>query len=96
MRTCARCGNEIDPKLDIMRSSSCSRCRADLRSCLNCVFYKPGAHWDCRETIQEPVSDKEKANFCDFFRFRDSVPPKENKGTGKNAKEDFLKLFGSE
>ena len=27
----------------------------------------PGTRGDCRETSAEPQSDKERANFCDWF-----------------------------
>ena len=36
-------------------SSTCPSCGKDLKICLNCRFYSPGAHWDCSETIDELV-----------------------------------------
>jgi hypothetical protein len=30
-------------------------------------FLRPGSRGDCREAVSEPVSDKERANFCDWF-----------------------------
>jgi hypothetical protein len=96
MRICAHCGKEIDSQLEIMRSSSCLECGADLKTCTNCTFYSPGAHWDCHETISEPVREKGRSNFCDFFRFKDSAPGKAKGGAGDKAKDDFFKLFGAE
>jgi hypothetical protein len=63
---CYFCGAVIEEK--VYRGSVCPQCGRDLKSCVNCEFYSPGSHWDCRETISEPVKDKERANFCDFFR----------------------------
>ena len=51
----------------VSRSDVCPSCGADVRSCKNCRFYEPGAHYDCRENIDELVKDKERANFCGWF-----------------------------
>lgn len=64
-----------------------------------CAFYLPGAHWDCRETIDAQVQDKEKRNFCEWF----SPDPQYGKaGAGRpearsaadSAKSAFDSLFG--
>jgi hypothetical protein len=34
------------------------------------MFYDPGAHYDCHETVDEPVRDKERANFCGSFLYK--------------------------
>jgi hypothetical protein len=101
MKACARCGTELDPKLEVFRTTACASCRADLHCCINCNFYQKGAHWDCRETISEQVVDKERGNFCDFFRFAETRPGgKGNAGksgsgkSGAGARKDFNKLFG--
>ena len=63
---CKKCGKTIETK-EIFRTSSCPFCGADLHSCINCKFYAPGSHYDCHESVEEVVYDKEKANFCDYF-----------------------------
>jgi hypothetical protein len=96
MRKCHRCGTALDDKVEVFRASTCASCGADLRCCLNCRFYSPGAHWDCHETVDEQVIDKARANFCSWFRFRVSggqdAGPRGN-GPGKSH-EAFDKLFG--
>lgn len=72
-RRCARCGKELSLEGKPSRGSTCPGCGAYLRSCVNCVFYSPGRHNDCREPQAEHVGDKESANFCDYFRFREGV-----------------------
>ena len=68
---CWKCKKEID--LDkVFRTSECSFCHADLHCCKGCRFYMPGNHFDCKESDLEPVADKEKANFCDFFSAADN------------------------
>lgn len=63
---CKKCGKPI-LKTEIYRSSTCDDCGADLHSCVNCKFYAPGSHYDCHESVEELVKDKERANFCDYF-----------------------------
>ncbi len=63
---CKKCGKQI-LVTEIFRTTTCPDCGADLHSCVNCKFYSKNSHFDCRETIEEPVVDKERANFCDFY-----------------------------
>ncbi len=65
---CWKCGAEQDFSHSVYRSSTCASCGADLHSCRGCVFYEPGSHFDCHETVDELVADKERANFCEHFK----------------------------
>ena len=72
----------------------CPGCGKELKVCLNCRFYSPGSHWDCRETIDEPVTNKEKVNFCAYFVFKPSKTEQpDNKKQQDSAKNAFLNLF---
>ena len=64
---CTRCGREVEVAA-VSRRDTCPGCGADLRACVQCAFYAPGAYNDCREPQAERVLDKERANFCDHFR----------------------------
>jgi len=64
---CWYCGSPINDPDPIGRSLRCQDCGKDLRSCKNCRFFQSGARGGCRETSAEPQSDKERANFCDWF-----------------------------
>ncbi|MBU8912501.1 MAG: 60S ribosomal export protein NMD3 [Spirochaetales bacterium] len=68
MAACYKCGHELPARERIFRATLCESCGSDLRVCRNCGFYLPGAHWDCRETVPEAVREKDRANFCEFFR----------------------------
>ncbi len=81
MKSCHRCGNKLDGVDKISRTATCPHCGTYLHSCLNCAFYDPHAHNQCREPQSEYVLDREKANFCDFFTFRES------KANGKREEE---------
>ena len=65
---CWKCGAEQDFSHSVYRDSLCPSCGADLHSCRGCAFYAPGSHFDCHETVDEIVVEKERANFCDHFK----------------------------
>lgn len=95
MRICSRCQKALPDNLVVQRSTVCPFCGADLKTCLNCKFYSPQAHWQCLETIADPVRDKEKSNFCEFFCFSEQMKGLNLKTNKKKAREDFNKLFGA-
>lgn len=64
---CFSCGSDLTIKGKIYRTTVCPQCDADVHCCLNCDNYDTAAHNKCREPLAEWVSDREKANFCDFF-----------------------------
>ena len=65
---CWKCKKEISIEKPV-RSDECPLCHADLHVCKACEFYESGAHNDCRESSADMVTDKERANFCDYFFF---------------------------
>ncbi len=87
MPKCPYCGAEVSSP--IHHSSECPSCSRMLHSCKCCSFYSPDAHYGCRESVDEPVWDKEKANHCDYFRLTD-------KGIGANAADEEKKRKASE
>ena len=91
---CYYCGNLTTEK--ITRSLLCPHCRRELKVCLNCKSYKKDAHWDCEESISEQVTDKERANFCDYFVYAPKInkeKQEKNQKAKTEAKDNFLKLF---
>jgi hypothetical protein len=94
---CHFCGAPIENVREVYRTTTCPSCRRDLRICLNCRFYNPGAHYDCAETVDEQVADKERANFCTYFAFRSSADPGAGTGAarGEDARRKLDKLFGN-
>jgi len=95
MRVCYFCGRKLDEKLEVFRSSTCESCGKDLKICYNCRFYSKGAHMDCLESVAEPVRDKDRSNFCDYFRFKESTVESSSGDRKERAKEGFQKLFGN-
>jgi len=99
MHACRFCGTAVDNPREVYRSSTCSSCNKDLKICLNCRFYSPGAHWDCAESVDELVRDKDRANFCTFFVFRaaePSQPGAPRPDAKQQAKRKLDQLFGND
>jgi hypothetical protein len=74
MKTCHRCTREIKLLAKLGRTDSCPYCSSDLKCCLNCRFFDPGANNQCHEPAAEWCPDKEKSNFCEYFEFREVSP----------------------
>lgn len=64
---CVNCGHTIQVVGRVGKRDTCPRCDADLHTCLNCRFYDPAAHNQCRETQAEWERFKDKNNYCDYF-----------------------------
>jgi predicted RNA-binding Zn-ribbon protein involved in translation (DUF1610 family) len=94
MSVCFSCGAEL-PAEKVYRTTVCPGCGKGVRVCLNCKFYSPGSHWDCRETISEPVRDKDTVNFCDFFSLAEAKGGAEEPGGHGDTRQAFDKLFDS-
>lgn len=64
---CHKCGNSWEVENPIGRSESCYKCQSDAKVCLNCEFYDPNYHHDCKETQSEWVREKDASNYCEYF-----------------------------
>ena len=89
---CWKCHKEINIEKPV-RSDECPLCHADLHVCKACEFYESGVHNDCRETSAEFVSDKERGNFCDYFRASKKITAGEDTSKADKAKAAFDALF---
>lgn len=73
MNICALCRKEIDIDKYFSRKSTCAKCGGDLHICLNCKFYRETSHNKCLETKAEFQRSRDRANFCDYFIFKESA-----------------------
>jgi hypothetical protein len=66
---CHGCAVTIDVAADqrVGFRDACDGCGADLHVCLNCAHHDPSAYNECREPNAERVSDRDRANRCDYF-----------------------------
>ena len=91
---CWKCSKELSQS-EVYRTSECPSCHALLHCCKGCKFYSKGSHFDCRENIEDPISDKESANFCDFFSpIKEKRESENDDKKAKEAKDAFNALFG--
>ena len=92
MPKCPYCGTEIEAT--VYYSTECPSCSKVLHSCRCCSFFSPDAHYGCRESVDEPVWDKEKSNHCDWFRLTDkSISGSSDDEKRKKARENLANLF---
>jgi hypothetical protein len=77
---CWNCGAELGP-LDYGRADTCKQCGRDTKTCRGCEHHDRSANNECRENQAERVLEKERSNFCDYFR------PKAGIGGGAAARD---------
>ena len=66
---CFRCGVSLASlSLPLSRQDECPSCSVYLHVCKMCEFYDPAVPRQCREDDAEDVVDKEKLNFCEWFK----------------------------
>ena len=82
MKKCHKCKAEIVNEKISFREE-CEVCGSDLHVCVNCLFYDAGKANSCREDKAEYVKERDRANYCEYFRFADDAP----KLSGKNEAE---------
>lgn len=85
MKLCSHCRKEVTVDKFFSRKTVCSACSRDLHVCLNCRFYAESAHNKCSEPKAEFQRSRDKANFCDYFVFRESPD------SSADSREDALK-----
>ncbi|MBN2625605.1 MAG: hypothetical protein JXA95_02975 [Spirochaetales bacterium] len=92
MSQCVKCGASVEGS--VYRNTLCPSCGAELHSCANCRHYAKGQPYDCRESIQEPVNDKNRANFCDFFQINTKTGSPGERSDSESSKDAINALFG--
>ena len=78
----------------VTRTEECPYCSWSLHCCKMCKFYDPQVYNECTEPNADRVVDKEKANFCDYFRPTPSAYRPEALSAADKAKAELEALFG--
>ena len=69
MAGCGNCGCLLDFVAGrIGRQTLCSQCGCELRACVHCRHHDESVAKACKEPFADVPSDKEGANFCDYFQ----------------------------
>ena len=88
---CFHC-QKANPILGLIgRKDECFSCKSDLHCCKNCAFYDPKSYNECKEPTADVVKEKDRANFCDYFKAREGGVLQDNKDKLKAAAEALFK-----
>lgn len=92
---CYRCGAPLAAlSLPLSRRDQCPDCHADLHVCKMCVYFDAGVPRQCREDGAEDVTEKERSNFCDWFKPSASAFDPQRKSEADAARDALAALFG--
>jgi len=90
MSKCCFCQQEVTIVDRVGRRDACPSCGRDLHCCFQCHFYDENAHHQCLEPQADYVSEKDQANFCDYFRFDPRIQIKTVDKNAQHAKLEAL------
>jgi hypothetical protein len=91
---CWKCGASLaELSLPLLRLEECKKCGAELHVCKMCEWYSIAVAKHCREPIAEEVKDKERANFCDYFKPRPNAWSDAGTTAATKAKGELDALF---
>lgn len=91
---CWHCGGSLDEvRLPLRRLEVCPACDVELHCCKMCQFYNPRVSDGCDEDRAEEVMDKERANFCDFFKPSPNAYVSRDGSKAQSARIQLNRLF---
>lgn len=75
---------------------ACESCSAYLHCCMNCRHHSPSLHNQCAIPTTDFVGDRQGANFCEDFEFKDHDPATAKDNESKQVRGKLDDLFGGE
>lgn len=94
---CYRCGASLASlSLPLSRQDECPSCANYLHVCRMCAYYDPAVPRQCTEDDAEEVIEKERLNFCDWFKPGSSVFDADRAAEEARAKSELAALFGED
>lgn len=94
---CLRCGTSLATlSLPLSRRDQCPECSADLHVCRMCVHFDKSVPRQCREDGADDVTDKDRPNFCDWFKPSDRAYDAGANAGAEAAKDALAALFGDD
>ncbi|HEX9852935.1 MAG TPA: hypothetical protein VGA68_07960 [Woeseiaceae bacterium] len=92
---CYRCGASLAGlSLPLSRQDECPVCENYLHVCRMCIYFDRHVPRQCREDGAEEVLEKERPNFCDWFKPSASAFDIQSAGQAEQAKSALSALFG--
>ena len=94
---CWRCGTQLtEDLLPVRRAELCPACNADLHVCKMCGFFNPSVADACEETIATAVSNKERSNYCEYFKPSARAYKGAPDAAAARARSELEQLFGGQ
>ena len=94
---CYRCGASLKTlSLPLSRRDHCPECSAELHVCKMCVAFDRQVPSQCREDDAEDVTDKDRVNFCDWFKPSETAFDPTRKSAADAAQQALNALFGDD
>lgn len=92
---CWRCGADLSGlSLPLSRMDECPDCAVYLHACRMCVHFDAAVAKACREDDAEEVKEKERANFCDYFKPSPDAFDADRAAADSSARVQLDSLFG--
>ena len=92
---CYRCGADLHAlTLPLSRRDLCPACSTELHVCRMCARFDPGVPKQCTEDDAEEVTNKDTANFCEWFEPSASAFDGAGAKQQEQAREALEALFG--
>ena len=92
---CYRCGASLAAlSLPLSRQDECPECENYLHVCRMCVHFDKNVPRQCREDGAEEVIEKERLNFCDWFKPSESAFDADRRNEEDEARAALEDLFG--
>ncbi len=94
---CWKCDHRMNHvPLPFSRYEECEKCKVDLHVCYACRHYDPAVADACREDRADFVLDKDRANFCDYFRPGKNACRGKARSESRIAEQQLAALFGED
>lgn len=94
---CYRCGASLVAlTLPLSRRDMCPNCSVHLHACRQCAFYDRDVIGQCREEEAEEVLEKERVNFCEWFKAGENAYEGGGREAQAQAKAELAALFGDD
>lgn len=92
--SCYRCGESLAAlSLPFSRQDECPACHNYLHVCRMCRFFDASVPRQCREDGAEDVKEKDRPNFCDWYKPSESAFDADRKSGEDQAKSALDALF---
>lgn len=88
---CSRCAAEVSSPY--AAEARCGKCGAELHACNQCLYFDPGARFQCMQPILARVAAKDTRNACTFWEPRKTVERETHSVSTGSARQAFDDLF---